>query len=75
MFDRWFRADPDVMFTRTDRIRLTLEECRLTVLVGILTGVTLTSDNLGNAAAGPAGAPPPGGATADAERAAREMAA
>ena len=47
MFDRWFRADPDVMFTRTDRIRLTLGECRLTVLVGILTGVTLTSDNLG----------------------------
>ena len=35
------------MFTRTDRIRLTLGECRLTVLVGILTGVTLTSDNLG----------------------------
>lgn len=47
MFDRWFRADPDVMFTRTDRIRLTLGECRLTVLAGILTGVTLTSDNLG----------------------------
>lgn len=47
MFDRWFRADPDVIFTRTDRIRLTLGECRLTVLVGILTGVTLTSDNLG----------------------------
>ena len=47
MFDRWFRADPDVMFTRTDRTTLTPGECRLTVLTGILTGVTLTSDNLG----------------------------
>ena len=46
MFDRWFRADPDVIIARQDRAVCSLGECRISVLSGILTGVTITSDNL-----------------------------
>lgn len=47
MFDRWFRADPDTLMARQDNAWYTLGEARVSVLTGILTGVTITSDNLG----------------------------
>lgn len=46
MYDRLFRADPDVIITRQNRGSLTLGEARISALGGILTGVSLTSDNL-----------------------------
>lgn len=46
MIDRWFRADPDVVFVREDNSRLTEGESRLSALSGILTGVIITSDYL-----------------------------
>ncbi len=45
MFDRLFRCDPDVMIARQDRSEHTIGEARVTVLTGIMTGITLTSDN------------------------------
>ena len=50
MYDRWFRADPDVLIARQDRARHSLGEARISVLSGIMTGVTITSDNLGTIA-------------------------
>lgn len=47
MYDRWFRADPDTLMARQDNAWYTLGEARVSVLTGILTGVTITSDNLG----------------------------
>lgn len=47
MIDRWFRADPDVLMTRQDNAWYTLGEARVSALTGILTGVAITSDNLG----------------------------
>lgn len=46
MFDRWFRADPDVIMARDENTHLTVGEARMSVLSGILTGVALTSDRL-----------------------------
>ncbi len=46
MFDRLFRADPDVLIARSDRGTQTLGESRISVLGGILTGIAITSDNL-----------------------------
>lgn len=46
MFDRMFRADPDVVIARQDRGTVTLGEARVSILGGIMTGVSLTSDNL-----------------------------
>ena len=46
MIDRWFRADPDTLMARQDNAWYTLGEARISVLTGILTGVTITSDNL-----------------------------
>lgn len=47
MFDRYFRADPDALMARADNAFYTLGEARLSVLAGIVTGVCITSDNLG----------------------------
>ena len=46
MFDKLFRADPDTLMARQDRAENTLQEARVSVITGILTGVSLTSDNL-----------------------------
>lgn len=46
MFDRWFRADPDVVIARQDRAGQTAGESRVSCAAGILTGVAITSDNL-----------------------------
>lgn len=46
MIDRWFRADPDVLMARQDNAFYTVGEARLSVLTGILTGISVTSDNL-----------------------------
>lgn len=46
MFDKFFRADPDTLMARQDRAEHTIQEARVSVITGILTGVCLTSDNL-----------------------------
>lgn len=46
-FDRWFHADPDVVFTRQENTKLTIGECRISALLGIMTGTVITSDHLG----------------------------
>ena len=43
--DTQFRADPDALMARQDKASYTAGEARLSVLTGILTGVTVTSDN------------------------------
>ena len=43
-FDRWFRADPDVLIVRHDRSTLTEGERRISVLSAILSGAAFTSD-------------------------------
>ncbi|MDY5696134.1 MAG: alpha-galactosidase [Victivallales bacterium] len=43
-FDRWFRADPDVLIVRHDRSALTPGERRISALSAILSGVAFTSD-------------------------------
>jgi alpha-galactosidase len=43
-FDRWFRADPDVLIVRHDRSTLTEGERRISTLAAILSGVAFTSD-------------------------------
>ena len=43
--DTQFRADPDALMARQDRAFYTAGEARLSILTGILTGVTVTSDN------------------------------
>jgi len=46
MFDRWFRADPDVIIARDENTELTIGEARMSALSGILTGISITSDRL-----------------------------
>lgn len=46
MFDKFFRCDPDVVIARQDRGTLTPGEARISAMTGIMTGVSLTSDNL-----------------------------
>ena len=46
-FDRWFRADPDVVMARQDNAFYTRNQAKISVLGGIMTGVSLTSDHLG----------------------------
>jgi len=50
MFDRWFRADPDVIMARQDNAFYTFGEARISALAGMMTGVVLTSDHLGTIA-------------------------
>lgn len=47
MFDRWFRADPDVVMARQDNAFYTRGQAKISVLAGIMSGVSLTSDHLG----------------------------
>ena len=47
MFDRWFRADPDVVMARQDNAYYTRNEAKISVLGAIMTGVAFTSDHLG----------------------------
>ncbi len=47
MFDRFFRADPDVVIVRQDRAEQSLGAARISALAAILTGTALTSDHLG----------------------------
>jgi alpha-galactosidase len=46
MYDRWFRADPDVIMARDENSELTAGEARMSALTGVLTGISLTSDRL-----------------------------
>lgn len=46
MLDRWFRADPDAIMVRQDNIFITEGEARISLLTAILTGISVTSDNL-----------------------------
>ena len=46
-FDRWFRADPGVIMARQDNAFYTRGQAKISVLGGIMTGVSLTSDHLG----------------------------
>lgn len=46
-FDRWFRADPDVVMARQDNAFYSRNEAKISVLAAIMTGVSLTSDHLG----------------------------
>ena len=46
MVDTWFRCDPDALIARTDRGTLSLAEARFSIMGGIITGVSITSDNL-----------------------------
>ena len=50
MFDRWFRADPDVIMARQDNAFYTRNEAKFSVLGAIMSGVALTSDHLGTIA-------------------------
>lgn len=47
LFDRWFRADPDVVMARQENAFYTRNQAKISVLGGIMTGVALTSDHLG----------------------------
>ena len=49
-FDRFFRADPDTLMARQDNAFYTIGEARISVITGILTGVSITSDHLGRIA-------------------------
>ena len=46
MFDRYFRADPDVVVVRQDRAEQTLGASRISALAAVMTGTALTSDHL-----------------------------
>jgi alpha-galactosidase len=45
-YDRWFRADPDVVMARDENTELTIAESRISSLTAIITGVAFTSDRL-----------------------------
>ena len=45
MFDRYFRADPDVVIVRQNKSELTIGEARISAMGGIISGVVITSDN------------------------------
>ena len=47
MFDRWFRCDPDVVMARQNNAFYSRNEAKISVLGGIMTGVSFTSDHLG----------------------------
>ena len=47
MFDRWFRCDPDVVMARQNNAFYSRNESKISVLGGIMTGVSFTSDHLG----------------------------
>ena len=49
-YDRWFRCDPDTLMARQDNAFYTYGEAKMSVLTGIITGVCITSDNLGTIA-------------------------
>ncbi len=46
MFDRWFRADPDVVMARDEATFLTAGQARMSALAAVVTGVLFTSDHL-----------------------------
>ena len=46
-FDRWFRADPDVVMARQDNAFYSRGQAKISVLAGIMTGISFTSDHLG----------------------------
>jgi len=46
MIDRFFRCDPDVVIARQDHSELTIGESRISALLGIMSGISITSDNL-----------------------------
>lgn len=46
-FDRWFRADPDVVMARQDNAQYTLGQAKISVLGAIMSGISFTSDHLG----------------------------
>ena len=45
-YDRFYRADPDVIMARQENTSLTIGEARMSCLAAIITGVAFTSDNL-----------------------------
>ena len=45
-YDRWFRCDPDTLMARQDNAFYTPGEAKISVLTGILTGISITSDRL-----------------------------
>ncbi len=45
-YDRWFRADPDVVMLRDENTFLSEGEARMSGLVAMMTGVVITSDRL-----------------------------
>ena len=47
LFDRWFRADPDVVMARQDNAFYTRNQAKISILGGIMTGISFTSDHLG----------------------------
>ena len=49
-YDRWFRCDPDTLMARQDNAFYSYGEAKMSVLTGILTGICITSDNLGTIA-------------------------
>ncbi len=49
-FDRWFRCDPDTIMARQDNAFYTRGEAKISVLSGIMTGISITSDHLGTIA-------------------------
>lgn len=51
MFDKFFRCDPDTLMARQDRSTASIGEARISVLTGIMTDVSITSDNLNTIAA------------------------
>ena len=51
MFDKFFRCDPDVVIARQDRSTASIGDNRLSIMTGIMTGVSITSDNLNTIAA------------------------
>ncbi len=45
-YDRWFRCDPDTLMARQDNAFYTLGEAKISVLTGVLSGISITSDRL-----------------------------
>ncbi len=45
-YDRWYRADPDVVMARDNNTHLTFGEARMSALAAILCGMVFTSDRL-----------------------------
>lgn len=47
MFDRFFRADPDVVIAREDHAEQSIGASRISALTAVITGMAFTSDHLG----------------------------